>query len=295
MTEKLTFVDTHVHFWERPHSKLDWVWLADDFQHAQLGAIQGLKDLKTYTVPELKADAEGSNISKIVHVQAAIGSDDPVDETEWLQAMADATGWPNGITADASLQNPDVGGVLERHAEFANLRGIRDFAQGDYLVDPDFHRGYSLLEKYDLVYELDALWENMAKAGDLAKKFPNTTMILDHAGFPQERNDEYFAQWRAGLAAMAEAPNAVIKISGLGMGDFMVGDSWTVDSIRPYVLGCIEAFGVERSFFGSNWPVDRLFSDYSVVIDAYTEIIEGFSDSEKVALTSGNAERIYRI
>lgn len=295
MAEKLAFVDTHVHFWERPHSKLDWVWLAEDFTHPQLGAIQGLKDLTTYTVPELQADAEGSNVTKIVHVQAAIGSKDPVDETEWLQAMADATGWPNGITADASLQDPDVGGVLERHAEFANLRGIRDFAQGDYLVDADFHRGYALLEKYDLVYELDALWDNMGKAGDLAKKFPNTTMILDHAGFPQERNDEYFAQWRAGLAAMAAAPNAVIKISGLGMGDFMVGDSWTVDSIRPYVLGCIEAFGVERSFFGSNWPVDRLFSDYSVVIDAFTEIIEGFSDSEKVALTSGNAERIYRI
>ncbi len=295
MAEKLAFVDTHVHFWERPHSKLDWVWLADDAVHPQLGAIQPLKDLTTFTVPGLKADAEGSNVTKIVHVQAAIGSADPVDETEWLQAMADATGWPNGITADAPLQNPDVAGVLERHAQFANLRGIRDFAQGDYLVDPDFHRGYALLEKYQLVYELDALWDNMAKAGDLAKKFPNTTLILDHAGFPQERNDEYFAKWRAGLAAMAEAPNTVVKISGLGMGDYMVGDSWTVDSIRPYVLGCIEAFGVERSFFGSNWPVDRMYSDYSVLIEAYTEIIAGFSDSEKVALTSGNAERIYRI
>ena len=109
--------------------------------------------------------------------------------------------------------------------------------------------------------------------------------------FGFERDDEYFATWKRELVNLAEAPNVVIKISGLGMGD----NEWTVDSIRPWVMTCIETFGVERSFFGSNWPVDRLYSSYGDVVNAYAEIISGFSQEEQVALFSGNAERIFRI
>ena len=83
----------------------------------------------------------------------------------------------------------------------------------------------------------------------------------------------------------------MVKISGLAMGD----NDWTVDSIRPWVLQCIEAFGVQRSFFGTNWPVDKLYSPYAQVVDAYAEIVADFSHDEQVALFSANAERIYRI
>jgi predicted TIM-barrel fold metal-dependent hydrolase len=97
--------------------------------------------------------------------------------------------------------------------------------------------------------------------------------------------------WKRELTDLAEAPNVVIKISGLGMCD----NTWTVDSIRPWVLTCIEAFGTERSFFGTNWPVDRLYSSYPDVVNAYAQIIRDFSKDEQVALFSGNAERIFRI
>jgi predicted TIM-barrel fold metal-dependent hydrolase len=82
-----------------------------------------------------------------------------------------------------------------------------------------------------------------------------------------------------------------VKISGLGMCDH----AWTVDSIRPWVLTCIELFGAERSFFGTNWPVDRLFSSYGDVVGAYAEIVSGFSEDEQRALFSGNANRIFRL
>ena len=71
--------------------------------------------------------------------------------------------------------------------------------------------------------------------------------------------------------------------------------SWTVDSIRPWVLECIEVFGPQRCMFATNWPVDRLFSTYDAVIDAYTEIIDGFSRDEKVGMFSGNATELYRL
>ncbi len=291
----LEFVDTHIHFWERPHPTLEWVWLADDFIHPQLGDTILLKEMRRYVVREYLEDIEGSNVTKAVHIQAAIGSADPVEETMWLQAMADKTGWPQGIVGDARLQAPDVEKTIERHMEYANFRGLRDFAQGDYLVDPDFHRGYSLLEKYNLVYDLDVLWGDMHKAADLARKFPNTTLVVDHAGFPQERTDEYLEQWKSGMAAFKDVDNAVIKISGLGMGDQMAGSNWTIDSLRPYVLGCIEAFGVERSFFGTNWPVDKMYSTYGELVTAYRELISEFSDDEQQALLSKNAEKYYRV
>ena len=125
----------------------------------------------------------------------------------------------------------------------------------------------------------------------IAEKSPDLTISLDHAGFPRERTPEYFGQWREALVDVAGAPNVVVKISGLGMGD----TRWTVDSLRPWVLSCIEAFGVERSFFGTNWPVGRIFSSYPDVVNAYAEIIAGFTPDEQEAMFSRNAERIFRI
>ena len=89
----------------------------------------------------------------------------------------------------------------------------------------------------------------------------------------------------------AKADNVIMKVSGLGMCDPL----WTVASIRPYVLGAIEAFGADRIVMGTNWPVDRMFSSYPDVINAYAEIISGFSRADQVKLFSGNAERIFRI
>jgi predicted TIM-barrel fold metal-dependent hydrolase len=83
----------------------------------------------------------------------------------------------------------------------------------------------------------------------------------------------------------------VIKISGLGM----VDHAWTVESLRPWVDTCIEAFGIQRSFFGTNWPVDRLYSSYGDVLDAYAELIADLTGPEQRALFSENARRIFAL
>ena len=158
-------------------------------------------------------------------------------------------------------------------------------------MDPIFHRGYALLEKFNLIASVDVAWENMDKLKNLAKKYPNITCVLDHCGFPTSRTDDYFQNWKNELSTLAEAENVICKISGLGMAD----QQWTIDSIRPWVLSCIEAFGPDRCVFATNWPVDKLFSDYNTVINAYTEIISEFSESEQIAMFSANAEKLYRI
>jgi predicted TIM-barrel fold metal-dependent hydrolase len=138
---------------------------------------------------------------------------------------------------------------------------------------------------------LDSSPETYASIKSLARAFPDIVISLDHAGFPRKRGSEYFAFWKRELTSLAEMPNVVIKISGLGMCD----NDWSVDSLRPWVIDCIETFGIERSFFGTNWPVDRMYSSYGDVLDAYARIISGFSLDEQVALFSRNAERIFRI
>jgi predicted TIM-barrel fold metal-dependent hydrolase len=287
---RLPFVDTHVHFSDLQDPNLYYAWLQPGWKHPILGDIEGIQ-AQRYWADEYVAETRFSNVSKSIHVQAALGIKDPVEETKWLQAFADRLGHPHGIVAEVHLAQPDAEEVIERHMAYPNMRGVRDFGSGDYPLDPTWRAGYAHLEKHGLVACLDSSPETYHQIKSLAAAFPNTTISLDHAGFPRKRDSEYFAFWKQELTSLAEAPNVVIKISGLGMCD----PKWTVDSWRPWVMTCIEAFGVERSFFGTNWPVDRLYSSYPDVLNAYEELISGFSEAEQVAMFSANAERIFRV
>lgn len=286
----LPFVDTHVHFSDLRTETLTYVWLEPDFVHPVLGDI-GAIQAQRYWADDYVRETRSANVSKSVHVQAALGTTDPVEETKWLQAFADRLGHPHGIVGEVHLAQPDAAATIERHLEYANFRGVRDFGEGDYPLEDRWRSGFALLEQHDLVACLDSSPQTYTQIKSLAKAFPNILISLDHAGFPRQRDDEYFAMWKRELTGLAEAPNVVIKVSGLGMCD----NDWTVDSIRPWVMTCIEAFGVERSIFGTNWPVDRLYSSYPEVVDAYAEIIKDFGVEEQVALFSGNAERTFRI
>jgi len=287
---ELPFIDTHVHYWDLKHPTLRWVWLEPDFVHPLMGDIDGLRRLR-FTADDFLASTRFTEVAKVIHVQAALGSPDPVEETAWLDAMADRTGAPAAIVAEAWLARPGVEAQLERHAQFPRLRGIRDFGEGEYLEDPNWQRGYALLERFGLVCCLDSEADRFAKARALAERHPGVTMCLDHCGVPLERTDAYFQHWRTALRNLAQAPNVVVKISGLGMRD----KEWSVTSIRPWVLECIDAFGPERVVFASNWPVDSLFSDYGDIVRAYRTILSEFTVDEQAAMLSGNATRIFRI
>ena len=288
---KLDFVDTHVHYYDMQHPDLFYAHWQPDVNPPLIGTKMRKLGERNFIAEDYIALTRNANVTKAVHVQAAIGTKDPVKETEWLQEAADRTGFPHGIVAHADLRDPAVDEVLGRHCEYPNMRGIRDFSYGDYLVEPDFHRGFALLEKYNLRASVSVQWQDMANLRALAGKFSNIRIVIDHTGSPTERTEEYFQKWKQGMITAAEADNMICKLSGLGMGDH----NWTVASIRPYVLQCIEIFGVDRCIFGTNWPVDSLFSGFDAVVDAYTEIIADFTEDEKLALFSRNAEALYDI
>ena len=287
---EIPFVDTHFHLHDMKRPELRYSWLEPDSIHGFLGNIDALK-AQHYWIEDYIAEIRFANVPKAIHVQAALGIPDPVNETKWLQAFADKTGYPHGIVAECHLADPDAEEVLDRHMQYANVRGIRDFGNGRYLVDGSWRAGFKLLKRHNLVSCIDTRIQHFDDLLDLAAAFPDTMICVDHCAIPEARDDDYFKRWSAAMRALAKADNVVMKISGLGMMDRL----WTIESLRPWVLGSIEAFGVDRVVFGTNWPVDRMFSSYPDLINAYAKIISGFTRDEQMAMFSRNAERLFRI
>ena len=231
-------------------------------------------------------------MTKVVHVQAA-QSDDPVRETAWLQRVADREGWPNGIVAYCDLSRPDVADVLHGHASFPRFRGIRDLPAGEKLDQAEVIRGFGVVAATGTLIEVLTSWEHYGHLSALARRWPDAPIVLGHAGLPVSRTDDYFREWSAGLKRLAgQAPNVSCKISALASG---ADPHWTVASIRPWVLGCIEAFGPQRCMLASNWPVDKLFGTYGRLVDAYQEIVAELSPAERAQVFATTTEQVYRI
>jgi predicted TIM-barrel fold metal-dependent hydrolase len=287
---QIPFVDTHLHFYDLQDPRLRYDLLQPGARHEIIEDIRAIQ-AQRYWADDWIAESRFSNVVKSIHVQCAGGIPDPVAETRFLQAFADRLGHPHGIVAEVHLAQPDAASVLDRHMEFANVRGVREYRDDDYLVDPAWQRGFSNLERHGLVGCLHAKPETYADVKRLSARFPGIRICLDHAGFPRQRDTGYFDFWKQELESLAEAPNVIVKISALDICD----PRWTVDSWRPWVLTCIEAFGPERAVFASNWPFGRLTASYPDVINAFAEIIADFSPDEQTRMFSSNAERWFRI
>ena len=108
---------------------------------------------------------------------------------------------------------------------------------------------------------------------------------------PLERDETGLALWREGMKRLGAEPNVVVKVSGLGMVDW----GWSEASIRPFVLGVIDRFGVDRVMFGSNFPVDKLYGSFDTLYRSFESIVASFSESEQDRLFRDNALRHYRL
>jgi predicted TIM-barrel fold metal-dependent hydrolase len=293
-------VDPHIHLWDL--STHHYPWLAKP-QTSFVGDARELKH--DYLIRDLLRDAGSVAVLKVVHVDANHDPADPVEETRWLQSIADGEGrgMPDGIVAGADLSADNAPQVLEAHAAFANTRGIRqilnvhddplyDYVGRHYMHEPQWRRHFALLKRYGLSFDLQLYPSQMNDAAALAREHPDTQFIVNHAGmFVDRASPSGYRAWREGMRALAACPNVAVKISGLAMFDH----DWTIESFRPYVLETIDSFGCERAMFASNFPVDRLFGSYTAIWNAYARIVADASESDKDALFVRNAERIYRI
>ncbi len=288
-------LDTHVHFHDLSHPSLRWDWLDVDAPvDSTVGPDFAIRS-RRYLPEDFLAETRFQRVAGVVHVQAALGSPDPVEETRWLQALADACGTPHAIVGYVDLARDDVEEQLARHRESPRFRGVRDLRCDDYLDNPSWRAGYAKLA--GLVCCDDPFIEDAEKVRRLAEANPEVTLCIDHACFPglagrpREHAHANESAWRAAIRLLAGAENVVMKISGLGVSDHR----FTAASIRPWIAHCLETFGARRCVLGSDWPLGRLYGSYGDTLAAYDEALSDLDGEEREAVFRGNAERIFAI
>ena len=333
---ELPIVDPHHHLWDRSMAPP-----ATGPEHPFTTAI---KPAQRYLLDELLKDtSSGHNIIGTVFLEcgAFYRADGPAElkslgETEFVNGVAamSASGLYGptracaGIVGRAELVLGDaVKGVLEQHIAVGGgrFKGIRNSASwdadtevlgplnrlqaGHYLRD-DFRAGFKHLAPMGLSFDAWMLEPQLPDLIDLARAFPDTTIVLDHVGTPIGRGSytgrlhERFGVWRDNIRELAKSPNVVVKLGGLAMAfcnfpSFLAEPRVPSEQLAkewgPYIETCIEAFGAERCMFESNFPVDMGSCTYAVLWNAFKRLASGASADEKTALFSGTASRVYRL
>lgn len=285
----VAFVDVHVHFWDHDVAGLRWDWLRRGFTFRRWTGT-GSIDAPRYLPADLRAEAEGSGLAAVVHGHCADPIDDPVQESRWLDAVAGEDGMPEALVGACRLGDPGAADVLVRHARIGRVRGVRDPSLLHHLVVDDVAAAMDVAAELGISVELRRDHRELAEVHELAARWPGVTIVLSHACLPIDRTDRDLAEWSTAMRNLAEQPNVVCKISAVaGASD----PDWTVASIRPWILTCIEAFGSDRCALASNWPVDRLFGGYVQLVDAYREVTSLLTVSEQMDVFNGTARRVY--
>jgi predicted TIM-barrel fold metal-dependent hydrolase len=178
------------------------------------------------------------------------------------------------------------------------------------LLDPAFRRGFRRLHALGLTFDAFLLEPQLPDLIDLARTFPETPIVLNHMGAPiavgrhAGKREERFPIWRERIQALSRCTNVAVKLGGLGVpfaglksyaADPPFSSAQLAEEWKPYIETCIEAFGADRCMFESNFPVDAAVGSYAVVWNAFKRIAVDASQSEKRALFSGTATRMYRL
>jgi predicted TIM-barrel fold metal-dependent hydrolase len=314
----LPIVDAHHHLWDHAGSRYFVLDLLNDVASGHniraTVAVECVAMYREGVAPELR----------------------PIGETEFLNgaaALSASGGYGESracaaIVGHADLRlGRDVRPVLEAHirAGGGRFRGVRfssvwhpDPAARASLAnppayvmrDPKFREGFAQLAPLGMSFDAWLYHTQLPELVELAQAFPETTIVLDHAGAPigvgpyAGRRDEVRAEWSAGMREVARCPNVFVKLGGFGMRlfNFDFGSraspptsQQVADACRPYVETCVELFGAQRCMFESNFPVDKGSMSYAVLWNALKRVAAHASAAEKNALFSGTASRVYRL
>jgi predicted TIM-barrel fold metal-dependent hydrolase len=176
------------------------------------------------------------------------------------------------------------------------------------LRDTTFRAGFSRLAPLNLSFDAWLFHPQISELTDLARAFPQTTIILNHAGGVvgigayAGRRDEVFKNWSRAIRDLARCENVNVKLGGLGMringfgfegAEAPPASEQLAMAWQPYIETCIEAFGTNRCMFESNFPVDKGSYGYGLAWNAFKRLTRDATKDERTALFSGTAERVY--
>ena len=280
-------VDAHHHIWRQA----DLAWLNGPMLPRIFGPYEPLR--RDYLAPEYIAQATAAGIGRSVYVQANWPLERSLDEVRWVQSVHEETGWPHAIVGSADLFDPAAGETLRAQIEAsALLRGTRlqlhwheneqyRYASApDRMHDPVFRENIAGLADLGLLFELQVFAPQMRDAAVLVAEHPDVQFVLIHAGMPEGD----LSAWRAALEQLAPLENLAVKLSGQGTFVHRVDR----ELIGLVARAALEHFGAERCMFGSNFPIESLWTDLPTLVEAWREVLP----EEALEHT---ARRIYRL
>ena len=289
-------VDAHHHIWRQA----DLPWLVGPMQPRIFGPYEPIR--RDYPIGEYLQDLAGTGVVKSVYVQTNWPKEQFEDETAWVQRTSEETGWPHAIVAYADFSVDDVRPQLDRLTRYKLVRGVRMqlhwhenplyrfAARPDLCADPTIRRNVARLADYGWSFDLQVFAPQMPDAAGLAEACPDVTFVLQHAGMLEDLSPAGRAAWRAGMVRLAACPNVVCK----ALRARHLHSSQRPRAYRRDRAETVDIFGPDRCLFGSNFPIEKLWTNYRDLVDAYLDAIKS-NPRHRDAILRDTAMRVYRI
>ena len=290
-------IDAHFHIWRQA----DLPWLMGPMQPRIFGPYEPIR--RDYPITEYMADAGPCGVTQSVYVQANWAVERSLEEVAFVAESSKRSGFPIAIVGYADMLVDDVRPQLDALAREPSLRGVRmqlhwhENPLYRFAREPDLARNTTLqkniarLADYDWSFDLQVFTGQMSGAAELAQACPKVTFILQHAGMLEDVSTKGVEAWKQGMTLLAACPNVVSKLSGLGT-FLRRNDALHIAFI---VRETIRLFGADRCLFGSNFPIEKLWTSYSELITAHCTAVAYLPGLEQAAILGGTAKRIYRL
>lgn len=287
-------IDAHFHIWRQA----DLPWLTGPMQPRIFGPYEPIR--RDYPIAEYVADATSAGITGAVYVQANWPIERYLEEAAFVAEASEASGFAIAIVAYADMLAEDARPQLDALAANPRVRGVRmqlhwhenplyRFASGpDLARDPVLQRNVARLADYGWSFDLQVFAGQMDGAAALAEACPGVTFVLQHAGMLEDLSPAGIDAWRSGMALLAARPNVVSKLSGLGT-FLRRNDEAHVAMIASETLAL---FGADRCLFGSNFPIEKLWTSYPALFAAHWAAVP---PADRSAVFSSTAKRVYRL
>lgn len=287
-------VDSHFHIWRQA----DLPWLLGPMQPRIFGPYEPIR--RDYPIAEYLGDCQPAGVTQAIYVQANWATERYLDEVAYVSQASEESGFPIAIVAYADMLAEDVRPQLDQLARNARVRGVRmqlhwhentlyRFASGpDLARDPRLNANVGRLAEYAFSFDLQVFAGQMAGAAELAAACPQVTFVLQHAGMLEDLSPEGIATWRAGMTLLAGQPNITSKLSGLGT--FQRRNDPT--GIAFIIGETLRLFGPERCLFGSNFPIEKLWTSYAELTAAHRAAVP---ETAQAAVFNETARRVYRL
>jgi L-fuconolactonase len=273
-------IDAHQHFWRYDPAEYSWI-------DASMSAIR-----RDFLPADLKPELDAAGFHGSVAVQAR----QSLEETRWLLELAAQSSSILGVVGWADMRSPDIRSQLKSLAQDRRMVGIRHIVQSEpddrFLMQPDFLRGISVLEEFDLAYDILIYAKHLPVAAEFVERFPRHRFVLDHLAKPPIKIGR-IDSWADGIQRLAEFPNVYCKLSGLVTeADWQ---HWTPEQIVPFLDVAFEAFGPIRLMIGSDWPVCLVAASYTRTIEVVKTYLLRLNPTSREAVLGGNAQRFWRL